>query len=263
MRTRPESRRRGLLAALEPLRRDFVNRWVKFRRSPEAGRRTADTRENSLFCSAWLRLASISSKKQARAGLAGLSRGLRSHWRIVIWSSKTGMSSRVRAAPALVLLLGAAPVPACSSDPHTIALLGEPVVDGGNPSKREPTGCTSNADCAGSRPFCNQSDNKCVECLSATQCPTDRPRCAGETHTCEPPCTSPSDCVGIDRPICAATGVCVQCTADTDCQGTPGTPHCNIRNGLCVECNVNADCGRAICIDDCYACVTNACMWRT
>jgi hypothetical protein len=165
---------------------------------------------------------------------------------------------------ALVLVLGAlsVSVPACSTEPNTIALLGEPVGEPDAGKKPEPTTCSVDQDCSTSHPFCSQGDHRCVECLSATQCPQGY-RCAGETHTCEPPCKSPSDCAGIDRQFCSATGVCVQCEADGDCDGMPLTPHCNLRNGLCVRCLVQSDCGLPICIDDCFACMNNACVWRT
>jgi len=163
---------------------------------------------------------------------------------------------------ALVLASGAlwVAVPACSSESNTITLLAES--DGGKKPEPEPTGCSGDADCTGSLPFCNLGEHKCVECLSPTQCP-DEHRCVAETHTCEPPCMSRNDCAGIDRPVCSPTGVCVQCEADPDCESMPLTPHCNIRNGLCVGCLVQADCGQAVCIDDCLACVNNACVRRT
>jgi hypothetical protein len=151
-------------------------------------------------------------------------------------------------------------VPACSTDPNTITLLAQP--DGGKKPEPEPTSCSGDADCTGGAPFCDVSEQKCVECLSAAQCPDDHP-CVAETHTCEPPCTSNNDCAGIDRPVCSPTGVCVQCEADPDCESMPLTPHCNIRNGLCVACVVQLDCGQTFCIDDCLACVNNACVRRT
>jgi len=164
---------------------------------------------------------------------------------------------------ALVLAGGAlwATVPACSTEANTITLLAES--DGGSKTPEpEPTSCSGDGDCSRSLPFCNMGEQKCVECLSATECPAGH-RCAAETHTCEPPCSSPNDCAGIDRPVCSATGVCVQCDADPDCESMPLTPHCNIRNGLCVACLVQKDCGQAVCIDDCLACVNNACIRRT
>jgi hypothetical protein len=161
---------------------------------------------------------------------------------------------------AMVIVPGAlwVAVPACSTAPNTIRLLEEP--DGGpEPPK---VSCTSDVECSGSQPFCYSAAHQCVECLSANHCPDEHP-CVAETHTCEPPCRSPSDCAGIDRQVCSPTGVCVQCEADADCDSTPLTPHCNLRNGLCVRCLVQADCGQAVCIDDCYACRNNDCVWAT
>ena len=151
---------------------------------------------------------------------------------------------------------------ACSTDANTISLLNVDEADAGEKPPPKPTTCSSDDDCSGDLPSCSIEDHQCVECLSATQCRTGY-RCAAETHTCEPPCKSNNDCSGIDREVCSATGVCVQCEVDADCESTPLTPHCNLRNGLCVQCLVQADCGRATCFDDCAACRNNACVWQT
>jgi hypothetical protein len=170
------------------------------------------------------------------------------------------MRRALRAAAVVALGAHATIFSACSTEANTITLLND--ADGGKKPEPEPTSCSGDGDCTGSLPSCSPAEHRCVECLSATQCPTGY-RCAAETRTCEPPCKSRNECSGIDRPICSATGVCVQCESDGDCGTTPTTPHCNLRNGLCVQCLVQADCGRAVCFDDCYACMNNACVWRT
>lgn len=177
-------------------------------------------------------------------------------------------SRMVRARTSLMRgLLVALPVAialACASEPNDINLLpltrstGGNGQDGGGQSAQSGP-CTSDDDCTKNAPFCNMTDGRCVQCMTAADCPNGQV-CGAETRFCEPRCQSPEDCVGIDRPVCSATGVCVECTSDTDCSGV--TPHCNPLNGLCVQCVQNTDCGPAFCFDDCRFCMNNACVWH-
>jgi Cys-rich repeat protein len=180
-------------------------------------------------------------------------------------------TARARTAIVRALALGIVALPAviasaCASEPNIIDLLpltrstgGEGQDGGGQPAQSGP--CTSDDDCTKSAPFCNVTDGRCVQCMTAADCPNGEV-CRAETHFCEPRCQSPEDCVGIDRPVCSATGVCVECTSDNDC-GAGATPHCNLLNGVCVQCIQNADCGSTFCFDDCHVCLNNLCVWRT
>jgi hypothetical protein len=167
-------------------------------------------------------------------------------------------------ARALLIAVPVVIASACTSQPNTIDLLplsrssGGDGHDGGRPAQSGP--CSSDDDCTRAAPFCNVTDGRCFQCMTAADCPQDQV-CRAETHFCEPRCQSMQDCAGIDRPVCSATGVCVECTADTDCGGT--TPRCNLLNGLCVACLETKDCGRAVCFDDCRVCTNNVCVWRT
>jgi|SRR5947207_11491553 len=173
--------------------------------------------------------------------------------------------ARTSVARALLLALPVAIASACTSEPNTIDLLpltrsiGGDGQDGGAGRTAQSGPCTSDDECTKSAPFCNGTDGRCIQCMTAADCPESEV-CWAETHFCEPRCQSKEDCVGIDRPVCSATGVCVECTSDTDCGGL--TPRCNPLNGVCVRCIQNTDCGPAICFDDCFSCVRNLCVWH-
>jgi Cys-rich repeat protein len=65
--------------------------------------------------------------------------------------------------------------------------------------------CASDGDCSsGSRPRCVLSRGQCVACLSAADCP-------------------------VDKPACALDGSCVECAADADCPGGS----CDTGRGQC------------------------------
>lgn len=82
--------------------------------------------------------------------------------------------------------------------------------------------CTTNAQCSGTTPFCDNT-GACVGCSSNAQCLT----------------TSPN------FPVCASSGSfsgsCVQCQANTDCHTTTA-PICYSNNARCNKCMNNAQC---------------------
>jgi hypothetical protein len=95
-------------------------------------------------------------------------------------------------------------------------------------------GCSSDIECraAGAGDLCDPKTLACVECLTDTDCSSDR-----RSQTCE-----------------LSTHTCVQsgCKASTDCrQGDV----CNTKNGICVECLVNADCSEGLCHPATYECL--------
>lgn len=90
-------------------------------------------------------------------------------------------------------------------------------------------GCTTGSDCgAGTKcdtAMSSPKKNKCVECLTNTDC-------AAPTPVCD---TDPGH---------ATFETCIGCAMDTDCMGTPATPLCGTGTalGTCVKCNSDPDC---------------------
>ncbi|MFZ5444854.1 MAG: hypothetical protein ACOZQL_32995 [Myxococcota bacterium] len=118
--------------------------------------------------------------------------------------------------------------------------------------------CLSHTDCSGSTPICDPSLGRCVPCAGSLGCPS------GSTcnhSTCVPSCTDSSACGGFtagcvdnvcamcaDDEDCGAglhcdheTGRCVACRSDGDCAAP--APRCQQWTGTCVACVTESDCG--------------------
>lgn len=136
--------------------------------------------------------------------------------------------------------------------------------------------CTTDADCDGATPHCNDAGDACVGCLVDDHC--------GEGERCEegscvlPPlaCEGDEDCAEADpdKPHCVTEGersFCVACVtsehcadgwecragtcfdtacgSDSDCAAVPGLPHC-APDGNCVECVETEHCETgSLCVD--------------
>ncbi len=106
--------------------------------------------------------------------------------------------------------------------------------------------CLSNSDCTDSKkPICQVTAGVCQAC------PADKPLWDGKNSRCVQ-CLVNKDCVDSDKPICQVTaGVCqacpadkplwdsknnrcVQCFADSDCAGN--TPVCDVKSFVCKAC---------------------------
>jgi Cys-rich repeat protein len=101
--------------------------------------------------------------------------------------------------------------------------------------------CTSDLQCGRFAPQCDQSSNRCVECLTSSHCLVGT--CDPVHRTCGNYCTSNADCTAYIARICdPGSGICVQCRADADCAGSfdPAARLCVL--GACIECAKNADC---------------------
>jgi hypothetical protein len=100
-----------------------------------------------------------------------------------------------------------------------------------------PADCTTDLECAPSRPHCapifGTSRSHCVECVEHTNCgPLER--CNFLTNQCAPACTTFDQCPG-ELPFCER-GVCIQCQTDSHC----GPNVCVF--GHCEECRSTLDC---------------------
>ncbi len=112
--------------------------------------------------------------------------------------------------------------------------------------------CIDSSDCSGSTPVCDTSDNKCVECLSNSDC---------ATGVCHPilkecvECVNNADCGG--GQVCnTSNNTCVECLANSDC--SDGV--CDTSSNVCVECVVGSDCDDGNeCTDD--QCNNNTCSY--
>jgi MYXO-CTERM domain-containing protein len=136
--------------------------------------------------------------------------------------------------------------PYCETDPSNVKF-GQCVV------------CTASVDaglqCPTAYPTCVQSsgldDDTCANtggCTSNAQCSGTTPFCDGGTHACR--ACVPSDCCGT-APLCSVWGVnqgqCVQCT-DTDSSQCGGqTPVCDAYVNTCTQCMRDSDCPGSTC----------------
>ena len=130
-----------------------------------------------------------------------------------------------------------------------------------------PTKCVVDADCGGSTPICDGTDQLCVPCSSDVQCAAIDPAkgiCA-PSGACVAGCTDDSDCSG-DTPVCnTGTNVCEACSGNAQCVGIDAdTPICD-PSGSCDACVSNAQCAgidadTPICdpSGSCDACASNA-----
>ncbi len=136
------------------------------------------------------------------------------------------------------------------------------------------TACTTDADCRGATPVCDQLAHQCVQCLFDTQCGADA-QCNGKLCVAVTACNSSLDCVHVPAAtICdPVKRTCVQCVAPTDCTGTadciqnhcvpydpcktsldcPAGKVCASLLGRCVECETDLDC------PDGNLCAANTC----
>jgi hypothetical protein len=111
--------------------------------------------------------------------------------------------------------------------------------------------------CNGSKPVCDESKGKCVECTSndKSACPSDVPAC--DQGVCVECTETDSASCPSDKPVCdISVRQCVECTpteADA-CKGS--TPVCDVLSNECVQCVGHGDC------DDPTAarCVDNECV---
>jgi hypothetical protein len=114
--------------------------------------------------------------------------------------------------------------------------------------------CTGNPHCAGSAgtPYCETGANKCVECLTSTNCSGAKPICSN--NLCGA-CKSNDECLARDAAtkICAtsgsAAGSCVACTSNSHCGGS--TPVCDTANNSCRACAADSECagiGPGVCM---------------
>lgn len=106
-----------------------------------------------------------------------------------------------------------------------------------------------NGECKGDRPTCDESNERCVGCL---------------TH---------ADCVDPTKPMCNLEQQCVPCTDDFSCKDTlmaSGRPVCldgatdpvsgevRPKTGECVECATSSDCGGDVCDPIALRCLPGA-----
>jgi len=127
----------------------------------------------------------------------------------------------------------------------------------GNNNTTTRLGCSANSDCSGGK-VCRTSTRRCVDCLSDSNCPTDKPLCETGTNLCIA-CREDSDCL---NQICdTTTNKCVdnECDVNADCT-TAGEETCVA--GRCKACAIDADCvydaGVDICLDQkCVECTAD------
>lgn len=123
--------------------------------------------------------------------------------------------------------------------------------DSGATDAEPPAECTIDDECGALAPHCH--DERCVECLDATDCTNEeRPVCSDgaciecEGDDCEEPscegedcttaCDGDEDCTEAERAHCSLSGQCVECTEDAQCAeaSEPGELHvCLIAEGHC------------------------------
>ncbi|MBN1774031.1 MAG: hypothetical protein JXB32_22420 [Deltaproteobacteria bacterium] len=165
-------------------------------------------------------------------------------------------------------------VPPCTDDTDcTVPNPSPPYADGSTQICLDEVcvaGCREAADCAPSH-TCDPTTNRCVMCLSDTDCTLPNPSppyqrgtseiC--EDYLCTAGCRLDVDCLlgyicqerrcvegcRTDRD-CSTPLKCVDlicrrlCTTNADCRSTPATPICDTHSALCVECMTNSDCLR-------------------
>jgi hypothetical protein len=114
-----------------------------------------------------------------------------------------------------------------------------------------------NAACKGETPYCDETSNTCVACLSDGNCSANAPACDLKSHTCVS-CTADKYCPK-ETPACdTVTHQCVICTADKYCASP--TPACKIPADICAQCTASALCSGSTPI--CRA-ATNTCVQCT
>lgn len=97
--------------------------------------------------------------------------------------------------------------------------------------------CTATTGCRNGM-VCNTANGRCVECLTAADCGTQK--CELATHTCVD-CLSSADCPA-NMPNCSGGHTCGgRCTTNANCPQS--LPACETSTKTCVECLTGADCG--------------------
>ena len=119
--------------------------------------------------------------------------------------------------------------------------------------------CLDTSNCSGTKPACDTTTNKCVQCT-----PTDSFLCIDTTPVCD---TTSETCVACNgdfgsnstdpcpqsaNPYCSSTGACTKCTTNTDCTtGQHQGPFCNQTTGVCGNhCSGDGDCQAGYWCDD-------------
>lgn len=108
--------------------------------------------------------------------------------------------------------------------------------------------CATSADCPSSLPACDPSSQRCVRCLSDSECKgTDNPACDPATHTCVA-CTSDLHCPDKleGKGFCdTGTNTCVGCQNSSHCSGTFFI--CDATSKSCRWCQENSECPAGLC----------------
>lgn len=117
-------------------------------------------------------------------------------------------------------------------------------MDGGEDSSGK--ACGTDGDCSPPLPYCDMTRNRCVECLTSSNCTTGV--CDPLLHACVE-CSEASQCHDAHRPICLPDArVCAQCGSDADCFGE--SSHCEPVTHRCVECLQDGHCADGACNSD-------------
>lgn len=136
----------------------------------------------------------------------------------------------------------------------------EPVADGGTTDGGEPTPekpvetkpevddgrCETNNECKlidPTKPVCQQSTGKCVECFEPLHCTGVKDRCV--QNKCIQ-CGNNQDCKNINKGNVCVQSVCYECLSHGDCPTAkpvckPGANNNRLQN-KCVECQDSSDC---------------------
>jgi hypothetical protein len=117
---------------------------------------------------------------------------------------------------------------------------------GGESSAGGTTSIPCNGACAGSAPFCNALTNKCVECISKTDCKDALKPVCSPTNVCVG-CVTGADCLTDPlKLVCdGETSTCVGCLSSVNCGADPSKRVCNVSAKSCVSCLANTDCPTA------------------
>jgi hypothetical protein len=111
--------------------------------------------------------------------------------------------------------------------------------------------CLGDGQCPSTAHRCDPSSNRCVECLTATDCPvsslpgeeTKPSSCTATGHHCLLGCDDSSPtvtCPTTRNFTCAGSGVdlCVECRSNGDCSGSSNGSICS--ENLCVRCTATS-----------------------
>ncbi|MFO0654616.1 MAG: MopE-related protein [Polyangia bacterium] len=119
-----------------------------------------------------------------------------------------------------------------------------------NPTLNKCVQCLTNSDCSGGTPACDTATNTCVPCLTGFGCSAPNSQCKlGATSAMNQcvQCLVDGNCSG-STPACDTTvNKCVTCTAGNKTQCTGSTAQCLVNavdptQNKCVACTANAQC---------------------